>query len=188
MYDNAGKQQAEVNTSINGKWLINTKVVQKENKDVLLAAFYNNAKRGKTIDGMLVQRLDHLTGKVLTTSEKEINNSMLSNGGEEINDTEDDEKESRSERKERERLDKIKDEGDAFSRYMQFRNIFYTSDQGFIVLAEKYHYYTQTYTTYTPATGTSAGSTSVTTLPSHSPDASTSAIVSSATCFCASST
>lgn len=162
MYDNEGKQQAEVNTSINGKWLINTKVVQKEDKDVLLAAFYNNTKRGKTIDGMLVQRIDHLTGKVLTTSEKEINNSMLTTSAEETPEDEDDEKESRSERKERERLDKIKDEGEAFSRYMQFKNIFYTADQGVIVLAEKYHFYVHTTTSYTPATATSAGSSSTT--------------------------
>lgn len=50
----------------------------------------------------------------------------------------------KAERKERERLDQIKDEGEGFSKYMQFRNIFYTQDQGLVLLAEKYHHYTYT--------------------------------------------
>ena len=62
LYDEKGKQQAEVNTNINGKWLISTKLVQKGDKDLVLAAFYNNEKRGKTIDGMLVQRINPVTG------------------------------------------------------------------------------------------------------------------------------
>lgn len=65
LYDEKGKQQAEVNTNIDGKWFISTKLVQKGDKDLVLAAFYNNAKRGKTIDGMLVQRINPVTGTVI---------------------------------------------------------------------------------------------------------------------------
>ena len=82
MYDEQGKQQTEVNTNINGKWLTSTKLVQEKDKDLVLAAFYNNVKKGKTIDGMLVQRIDPVTGKVISTSEKQINNSMLANAAE----------------------------------------------------------------------------------------------------------
>ncbi|HEY5406336.1 MAG TPA: hypothetical protein VIJ92_04575 [Ginsengibacter sp.] len=164
LYDEKGKQQAEVNTNINGKWLISTKLVQKADKDLVLAAFYNNAKKGKTIDGMLVQRINPVTGTVISTSEKEINNSMLTT--DEDSTAEEDsgnDDETRAERKEREKLDKIKDDGEGFSRLMQFRNIFYTDDQGLVFLAEKYHHYTYTSTSYTPGGNGFASSSSSTT-------------------------
>ena len=150
LYDEKGKQQTEVNTNINGKWLISTKLVQKGDKDLVLAAFYNNVKRGKTIDGMLVQRIDPVTGKVISTSEKEINNSMLTTAEDSTAEDTGNDDETKAERKEREKLDKIKDEGEGFSSLMQFRNIFYTEDNGLVFLAEKYHHYTYTTQTYTP--------------------------------------
>jgi len=159
IYDNNGHQESEVNTNINGKWLTSSKLVQEKDKDLVLAAFYNNEKKGKTVDGMLVQRIDPITGKVLSTSEKEINNSLLSAAVEDAStDDADHDDESKAERKEREKLDKIKDEGEGFSRYMRFRNIFYTADRGVIVLAEKYHHYTYTTQSYTPGTNGMSGS------------------------------
>ncbi|MGB8190308.1 MAG: hypothetical protein WCF67_00250 [Chitinophagaceae bacterium] len=150
LYDEQGKQQKEINTEINGKWLTSTKLVQEKDKDVVLVAFYNNSRKGKTIDGMLVQRIDPVSGNVISTSEKQINNSLISLDTEETASTndDDDEKESKAERKEREKLDKMKNEGEAFSKYMQFRNIFYTEDNGVVILAEKYHHYTYTTSTY----------------------------------------
>jgi len=151
MYDEQGNQQTEVNTNINGKWLMSTRLVQEKDKDLVLAAFYNNERKGKTIDGMLVQRIDPVTGKVISTSEKQINNSMLTTPSEDSTAEENsNDDESKAERKEREKLDKIKDEGEGFSRYMQFRNIFYTGDNGLVILAEKYHHYTYTTQSYTP--------------------------------------
>jgi hypothetical protein len=163
LYDEKGKQDAEVNTNINGKWLISTKLVQKADKDLVLAAFYNNEKRGKTIDGMLVQRINPITGAVISTSEKEINNSMLTGEVDSTAEETDNEDETRAERKEREKLDKIKDEGEAFSHLMQFRDIFYTEDQGLVFLAEKYHHYTYTTQTYTPGSNGFSSSYSTTT-------------------------
>ncbi len=155
MYDERGKKVNEVNTNINGRWLASTKLVQEKNKDIVLAAFYNNEKRGKSIDGMLVQRLHPETGEVISTSEKQINHSLLSTQAEQTDD--EDSGESKQERKERERLDKIKDEGEAFSKYMRFRNIFYTADNGLVVLAEKYHHYIYTTESYTGGTNGRAG-------------------------------
>lgn len=163
LYDEKGKQQTEVNTNINGKWLISTKLVQKADKDLVLAAFYNNAKKGKTIDGMLVQRINPVTGSVISTSEKEINNSMLTTEEDSTADDSGNDDETRSERKERERLDKIKDDGEGFSRLMQFRNIFYTEDNGLVFLAEKYHHYVYTTTSYSPGMNGFGSSTSSTT-------------------------
>ncbi|MCW3120296.1 MAG: hypothetical protein JWM28_4378 [Chitinophagaceae bacterium] len=154
LYDEKGKQQKEINTNVNGRWLNSTKLVQEKNNDVVLAAFFSNQRRGKTIDGMLVQRINPVSGEVITTSEKQINHSLLT-GDPDPSDEESDEKESRAERKERERLDKIIDEGDAFSKYMRFQNIFYTNDDGLIVVAEKYHHYIYTLRSYASGTGTS---------------------------------
>ncbi|MEO9070357.1 MAG: hypothetical protein ABI261_04950 [Ginsengibacter sp.] len=155
MYDETGKQIAEVNTEINGKWLMSTKLVQKKDKDIVLAAFYSNAKKGKTIDGMLIQRIDPETGKVISTNEKEMNTSILSTVSDSADDSNDDE--TKAERKERENLDKIKDDGEGFSRYMQFRDIFYTPDNGLIILAEKYHHYYYTSSSYVASGGTGGG-------------------------------
>jgi hypothetical protein len=162
IYDEKGKQEKEINTNINGRWLTSTKLVQERDKDIVLAAFYNNQRKGKTIDGMLVQRINPVSGEVISTSEKQINHSLLSGDSEEASE-ENDEGESRAERKERERLDKIKNEGEAFSKYMQFRNIFYTKDNGLVILAEKYHHYTYTTQIYTPGANGMPGSSSSTT-------------------------
>lgn len=156
LYDEKGKQQKEINTNVNGKWLNSTKLVQEKNNDVVLAAFFSNQRKGKTIDGMLVQRINPVSGEVITTSEKQINHSLLT-GDADQSDEESDEKESRAERKERERLDKIIDEGDAFSKYMRFQNIYYTNDGGLVVVAEKYHHYFYTSQYYTAGSGTTPG-------------------------------
>ena len=158
MYDENGKQISEINTAINGKWLMSTKLVQKKNNDLVLAAFYSNNKKGKTIDGMLIQRINPENGNIISTKEKEINASLLSaasDGSDVTEDTNDDE--TKAERKEREKLDKIKDDGEGFSKYMQFRDIFYTADKGLVILAEKYHYYTYTTQSYSPGMNGSAG-------------------------------
>lgn len=157
MYDETGKQIAEINTEINGKWLMSTKLVENKGKDLVLAAFYSNTKKGKTIDGLLLQRIDPETGKVLLTKEKEINNSLLSTVSDAADtDDDDNDKETKAERKEREKLENIKDEGEGFSRYMQFRDIFYTADNGVLILAEKYHHYEYTTSSYV-SSGNSAG-------------------------------
>jgi hypothetical protein len=159
LYDEQGKMQKEINTDINGKWLTSTKLIQERDKDVVLVAFYNNSRKGKTIDGLLVQRIDPNNGNVISTSQKDINTSLLSTDTDEFvaDAADDDEKETKAERKERERLDKMKNEGEAFSKYMQFRNIFYTEDNGVVILAEKYHHYTYTTQSYSPGMNGSPG-------------------------------
>lgn len=145
LYSERGRKEKEFNTSINGRWLISTKLVQEKGKDIVLAAFYSKTKKGKTIDGLLVQRINSMTGDPISTSEKHIDHSLLTGLVEQGDyDDDDDDKESRAERKERQRLDNIKDEGEAFSRYMRFRNIFHTPDNGLVVLAEEYHQFTYT--------------------------------------------
>ncbi len=164
MYDEKGQQIAEINTDINGKWLTSTKLVQKKNNDIVLAAFYSDKKKGKTIDGMLIQRIDPETGKVISTNEKEINASLLStlNDESETADNGNDD-ETKAERKEREKLDKIKDDGEGFSRFMQFSDIYYTPDHGLVILAEKYHHYIYTTQSYTSGANGMPGNWTTTT-------------------------
>ena len=164
LYDEKGKQQAEINTTVNGKWLNSTKLVQEKNKDLVLAAFYSNNKKAKTVDGLLVQRIDVNTGKVISTSDKEINNSLLT-ADDDGSDDGADADEDKEERKAREELNKMKEEGEGFSKYMQFRNIFYTPDNGLVILAEQYQHYvtvTHSYSGATGGVGISSGSTTTT--------------------------
>ncbi|WP_276481658.1 hypothetical protein [Paraflavitalea pollutisoli] len=158
IYDDRGKQLNEINTNVNGKWLNSTKLMLGKGKDLILASFYSKEKKGAT-NGLLVQRIDASTGKVLSTAEKDINYSMIAtdSGEAEKDDDDDKDKESKAERKERESLAKIKDEGEGFSKFMLFRNIFYTADNGLVLLAEKYHHYEYISQSYTAGTNGSPG-------------------------------
>jgi len=162
IYDNQGRQVKEINTAINAKWLVSTKVMQLPAKELVLAAFYSDEKRGKEINGMLVQRINPATGDIITTSQKDINTSMISTL-EDDNGDDDNDDESRKERKEREKLEKIQNEEDGFSRYMRFRNFIYTEDKGLVILAEKYNSYSYTTSTYQPGSGTMPGRWTTTT-------------------------
>jgi hypothetical protein len=161
IYNNQGKQVKEINTAINAKWLVSTKVMQIPAKDLILAAFYSDEKRGREVNGMLVQRINPQTGDIITTSQKDINTSMISTIEDDNGDDDDDE--SRKERKEREKLEKIQNEEDGFSRYMRFRNFIYTEDNGLVILAEKYNSYTYTTTSYQPGSNGMGGRWTTTT-------------------------
>jgi len=157
IYDTHGKQQTDIKTDINGKWLVSSKVIQEPDKDLVIAAFYSNQKKGNDIDGMLVQRIDPATGNIVSTSQKDINTSLISRLEDDNTGYDETDDDSRNEKKEREKLDKIKDESEGFTRYLQFKNIFYTAGNGLVILAEKYHHYTYTYTTYSTGIAGGAG-------------------------------
>ncbi|MFT3677791.1 MAG: hypothetical protein QM781_18000 [Chitinophagaceae bacterium] len=161
LYDEQGKQQKEINTNINGRWLNSTRLVQEKNNDLVLAAFYSNTKKGRTTDGMLVQRINPVSGEVISTSEKKIDYSLLGSEGDAADD-ESDENETKAERKERENLEKMKNEGEAFSRYMRFQRIFYTPDNSLVMVAEKVHTYSYIRQTTRGGTGTSPMQTTMT--------------------------
>ncbi len=151
IHNDKGELVKEINTEISGRWLISTKVVQIPNKELVIAAFYSNEKKGKEINGILVQRINPVSGEVVSTSSKEINTKLITKLDDTPDETNDDE--SRSERKERERLEKIQNEEDGFSKFMIFRNFIYTPDNGLVILAEKYHHYTYTTTSYSSGAG-----------------------------------
>ena len=165
IYDKDGKTIKEINTDIEGKWLVSTKVAQIPSKDIVLAAFYSDTKKSREINGMLIQRINPLTGEILSTSKKNLNTSMISAVDA---DTDDDNDESRKERKERERLEKILEDEDGLSKYMRFRNFVYTQDKGLVIIAEKYHHYTYTTTNLNNGVGMGGiGNTRTTTYDVH---------------------
>lgn len=141
IYKPDGKLLKELNMEVNAKWLMSTKLMQIKDKAIVLAGYYSNTKKGKEINGMLVQRINPEDGTIISTSEKELNTSLIN-----IED-EEDEEETKEERKERERLEKLRDEEDGFSRYYRFRNFIPTDDGGVIILAESYNTFTRTATT-----------------------------------------
>jgi len=144
LYGPSGNMLKEINTAVQAKWLVSTKVAQIPNKEIVLAAFYSNEKRGD-VNGMLVQRIDPVTGEIISTGQQELSTAMISPIDDSADDNDD---ESKQERKEREKLEKLRDEDDGFSKYLQFRNFVYTDDKGIVILAEKYHHYTYTTTNY----------------------------------------
>lgn len=147
LYNEKGLQEKVINTSINSKWLMNTKIFMEKDHEIVLCGFYSNAKKGKTINGMLIQRLTQ-DGEVIATSEKVINESLMT-GGEDGEDKE----ETKEERKEREKMEKMRKEGEEFSEHMKFRKLFHTSDGGLLILSENYN----SYITYvTQSTGNSS--------------------------------
>lgn len=160
IYNPQGALVKEINTEITGKWLVSTKVIQIPQRDLVISAFYSNEKRGKEINGILVQRINPTTGDVINTSSKEINTSLITKLDETPEENGDEE--SRSERREREKLEKIQNEEDGFSKYMKFRNFLYTPDGGLVILAEKYHHYEYSTTTYSGGVGGGMGSSRTT--------------------------
>ncbi|WP_343671294.1 hypothetical protein [Chitinophaga sp.] len=173
VYNEAGKQESEINTTVNGKWLSSTKLLQEKNQDLILAAFYSNEKKSRKVNGLLVQRIDVNTGKVISTFDKAINDAMLSNDDNVEDDDKEDGKETKENKKDKESKDSKsakagkenakdtkqdgKEEGEGFSRYMQFRKIFYSSDGGLMILAESFDTYTYTSSYFTPGTNGAPG-------------------------------
>lgn len=160
IYTPGGQLLKSINTDINGKWLISTKVSQVKGKELVLAAFYSNTKKGSEVNGMMVQRIDPSSGEIISTSQKELNTSLISM----VEDANDDDDESKQERRERERLEKIKAEEDGFSKHFRFRNFIVGADGGLVILAEAFHTYTYTLynTNYSSGLNASAGGRMVT--------------------------
>jgi hypothetical protein len=104
-----------------------------------------------------VQRINVADGKVVSTSDKQINNSMLSGDQNNADDDDDDKTESKEDKKKRAELKKMQEEGEGFSKCMQFRKIFYTADNGLVILAERYDHYVTSLQSYTSGVGNLPG-------------------------------
>ncbi|MFT3979480.1 MAG: hypothetical protein QM687_03350 [Ferruginibacter sp.] len=139
IYDAQGSLVKELNTNVDARWLLSTKLMQLKGRELILAAFYSNTKKGKEVNGMMVQRINPDNGDIISTSNKELNTSLISATDE---NGDDDDDESKKERKEREKLEKIKADEDGFSKYYRFRNFIPASDGGLVILSEEFNTYT----------------------------------------------
>jgi len=140
LYDHQGVLIKDIATDLNGKWLASSKVAQIHNRELIVAAFYSNQKRSFEINGMMVQRINALTGDIISTSLKDLSTSMIDDVVDEGDDDQDDE--SRKERVERKNLEEMKEDDKGFSRDMRFKDFIYSEDGGLVILAEKYYQYT----------------------------------------------
>ena len=110
IYNAQGSLVKELNTNVDARWLLSSKLMQLKGRELILAAFYSNTKKGKEVNGMMVQRINPDNGDIISTSNKELNTSLISA----TDENGDDDDESKKERKEREKLEKIKADEDAF--------------------------------------------------------------------------
>jgi len=138
IYDPNGKQINEIKTEVNGKWVTSTKVIETKDKALLLAGFYSANRQDRTVDGMIVQRIDPASGEVLSTNEHPIDRALLTDASAVL--PEDEGTMDKAEKKEREKFEKEKTRGDGFSAYKMFRNIYYSEDGGAVILAENYYH------------------------------------------------
>jgi len=143
VYDSQGKMIKELVTDIDGKFLVNGKMIQLKNQ-IVLAAFYSNEKKKKEINGLLVERIDPATGNIISSTKKELNNSLIS----EVED--EDGKVSKK---------NDNDDEEGLSSKLVFRNFYVTPDNGLVILSEKYNMHIVKYTS-TMNTGMGNTSTS----------------------------
>src|SRR6185312_15289603 len=68
--------QGKMIRDIDGKFLVNSKVIQSGN-ELILAAFYSDEKKRKEVDGLLVERLDPATGNILVSTKQELDRSKV---------------------------------------------------------------------------------------------------------------
>lgn len=156
-YDAIGKQVNEINTTVDGRWLNSTKVQQVSDEELVLAAFYSTQKKAKETNGLMVQRINALTGTVLSTQSKELDKGMIAEADD------DDEPETKEEKAERKELKKSQDENEGFSKYLKFKSFIPAPDGGIIILAEEFHSYTYMSSSYSPGTNGMPGRTTTTT-------------------------
>lgn len=131
IYDPQGQLVKELATDVDNKYLVTSKLMQLKN-ELVLAAFYSNDRKKKEINGMLVQRIDPATGKVLVSTQQELNASSIT----QVEDDDEDKKEA-----------KPKGDGDdGLGANLRFSKFYLTPDNGVIILAEKFRTWQSTST------------------------------------------
>jgi hypothetical protein len=73
-----GKKEAEFPATTGGRMLLSAKVVTNGKGDIFVCGYYTNSITDQMINGIVVNRINPLTGEVLMSSEKEITASMAS--------------------------------------------------------------------------------------------------------------
>lgn len=135
LYNPQGGLIREINAGIEGRWLLNSKSVLLKNGEIGVAAFYSNAKKAKEIDGLMMMRVNSITGEVSGYSSQPVSASMLTN---EYDDSEDGD-ETKEEKTERMRFEKLSKDVDGINRSYKIRALTPTADGGMALVAEKFY-------------------------------------------------
>ncbi|HXD78451.1 MAG TPA: hypothetical protein VN616_11625 [Puia sp.] len=122
LYNPQGKMIRDIKTDIDGKFLVNSKVIQSGN-ELILAAFYSDEKKRKEVDGLLVERLDPATGNILVSTKQELDRSKVT----QVQDDGDAPKKSGDEEEEH-----------GLTGNIVFRSFYVAPDNGLVILAEKF--------------------------------------------------
>lgn len=119
-----------INADSNAKWVISTGIQQMPNKELVFGAFYGDKAEPQQINGLLIQRINPVTGEIITTHEKILHSykRKISNGKNYIDKRSKEEKELEK---------RIKQEWEPYSKDMGFRSFIPTADNGVVILAEK---------------------------------------------------
>src|SRR6202000_1452917 len=77
LYNPKGKVIRNIKTDYGDKFLVTTRVIQQKDELVLLA-FFSDGKNRKEINGLLVQRINPITGEILSTIKQRMTNALVS--------------------------------------------------------------------------------------------------------------
>lgn len=141
IYSANGTIIKNINADSNAKWVVSAKIQQMPNKDLIFAAFYGDKTEPQQIKGLLIQRINPVTGEIITTHEKILHSykRKISDGKNYVDKRTKEEKELEK---------KLKREWETYSKDMGIRYFIPTTDNGVVILAEK-EYNFKFYSSYT---------------------------------------
>lgn len=134
-YDLTGKKELDITTADAGKLMISAKLLQNKKGDLFICGFYSNDVKTKEINGLLVNRIDLGTGKILLSTDKPMDQSMI---GKFDDDADDDKDAETKQNKAASQKAKDDDEMDGFSSDFLFRNAYIGQDNSILLVAEKF--------------------------------------------------
>jgi hypothetical protein len=127
-----GKKEAEFPTTTGGRMLLSAKVVTNGKGDIFVCGYYTNSIKDQMINGIVVNRINPLTGEVLMSSEKEITASMASKYKDD--DNEETDKKGKSKNQEPE------GESEGFAYSYRFKKVLVGQDNSIILIAEQFQF------------------------------------------------
>ncbi len=151
VYDVDGKKLSDIKLDADDRYVISGKLIEQTSGELLLAGFYSNAAKKEDISGFYINKVDAEKGKLLLSSYKEINPSMLGKGYEDAADEDEEMKSSKKAAKKAQ----DDDEEEEFPNSFIIKSVdINPADNSIIITSEvsKYSYYTFTSSNYNAST------------------------------------
>lgn len=160
IYGMDGKRETAVSTPVYERFIINGRLIEQPNGELLLAGFYSNSAQKKELNGFFINKLNVQTGELVLSSFKEINTSMLGKNFVEEDDDDDESKEEKKELEKRKSKKSEDDEEDELPNEFIIRTVnINPADNSIIITSEvsqytRYEYATSTYNSATKSYST----------------------------------